>query len=151
MLARPEVHFVKTTFTRHGGGRVTEGTAKPLLARLFPELAPFDQPLSGQIGGRRDLLMSLPMATGYAVDVALLISAHRAVGMDGMAQSDLGLLQNRHRPLSDLELMAQEVTCGVLLHAIRESRAPARDGQVAGAERITERPAMRAPTPVQAL
>lgn len=97
-----------------GGGRVTELTAKPLLRQLFPEVAAFDQPLAGELAARTELLRALPMATGYAVDVALLIDAWRQLGLAGMAEVDLGERQNRHRPLSELADMAGEVAAAIL-------------------------------------
>jgi glucosyl-3-phosphoglycerate synthase len=118
-----EVHFVKAFYRRpfrsgtgvapQGGGRVTELLARPMLNRFFPELAGFHQPLAGEIAARRDLLMGLPFATGYAVDVAMLIDAWRAVGIDGLAQADLRVRQNQHQPLSSLSPMAGEVLAGI--------------------------------------
>jgi glucosyl-3-phosphoglycerate synthase len=101
----------------HGGGRVTELTARPLLAALYPDLARVRQPLAGEVAARRDLLMELPFLCGYAVDVGLLIGAWRAVGLDAMAQVDLDVRQNRHRPLRELAPMAAAVVGGVLHEA----------------------------------
>lgn len=97
-----------------GGGRVTELTAKPMLRLLFPELATFDQPLAGEIAVSTELLRRLPLATGYAVDVALLIDAWRELGLEGMAEVDLGQRQNRHRDLAELGVMAGEVAAAIL-------------------------------------
>lgn len=97
-----------------GGGRVTELTAKPLLARLFPDLAGFSQPLAGEIAADADLLRSVPWATGYSVDVALLIDAWRLVGLGAMVEVDLDTRQNRHRPLHELGPMAGEVADAIL-------------------------------------
>lgn len=97
-----------------GGGRVTELTAKPLLRLLFPELAAFDQPLAGELAATTELLRSVPLATGYAVDVALLIDAWRELGIAGMAEVDLGERQNRHRELAELGVMAGEVAAAIL-------------------------------------
>lgn len=102
-----------------GGGRVTELTAKPLLAMLLPELAAFAQPLAGEIAIHASLLRELPLATGYAVDVALLIDVWRATGLDGMVEVDLGRRQNRHRPLHELSPMASQVAAAILERAGR--------------------------------
>ena len=40
----------------HGGGRVTELVARPVIAMRFPHLASIVQPLSGEYAGRRSLL-----------------------------------------------------------------------------------------------
>jgi glucosyl-3-phosphoglycerate synthase len=97
-----------------GGGRVTELTARPLLAAFFPELASVRQPLAGEIAARRELLEALPFTTGYGVDVGLLIDAWERCGSQGLAQVDLDQRQNRHRLLSELAPMAAAVTDSIL-------------------------------------
>src|SRR3954470_13952586 len=78
-----------------GGGRVTELMARPLLETFFPDLAAVRQPLAGEIALRRELAEQLRFPHGYGVDIALLIDAWRAVGLDGLAQVDLDARQNR--------------------------------------------------------
>jgi glucosyl-3-phosphoglycerate synthase len=112
----------KTTELPTGGGRVTELTARPLLKLCFPELAAVRQPLAGEIAARRDLLERLPFSQGYAVDVGLLIDAWREVGLDGLAQVDLDVRQNRHRPLHELAPMAEAVAASVLKRAQAQER-----------------------------
>jgi glycosyltransferase involved in cell wall biosynthesis len=119
LLCDPEVQLVKGFFKRpfrvqgtlmpEGGGRVTELMARPLLNLHAPELAVFDQPLAGETAGRRELLERLPFSAGYGVEIAMLIDAWRLVGLDGLAQVDLGLRQNRHQPLRELSAMAYAV------------------------------------------
>jgi glucosyl-3-phosphoglycerate synthase len=121
-----------------GGGRVTELTARPLLRAFFPDLAEVRQPLAGEIAVRRTLLEHCAFPCGYGVDVALLIDAWCAVGLDGLAQVDLEVRQNRHRPLEELGPMAEAVLAAVLARAEREGRlgkAPATPG-------VLERPAL---------
>ena len=108
----------------HGGGRVTELTAKPLLRRFFPELAGFHQPLAGEVAVRRDLLSALPFVTGYGVDIALLIDVWRAGGLDRMAQVDLDERQNRHQPLADLGPMASAVLDAVVSRLVPQAGPP---------------------------
>ena len=91
------------------GGRVTELLARPLLNLHVPELAAFDQPLAGEVAARRELLMRLPFTAGYGVEIAMLIDACRAVGLDALAQVDLGVRHNRHQSLRDLAAMAYAV------------------------------------------
>lgn len=105
-----------------GGGRVTELLARPLLNRFHPELAGFVQPLAGEIAARRDLLDQLPFALGYGVDIALLIDASERVGIDRLAQVDLGIRQNRHQPLADLGPMAAAVLAAVTTRLQRAGR-----------------------------
>jgi glucosyl-3-phosphoglycerate synthase len=121
-----------------GGGRVTELTARPLLRAFFPELSEVRQPLAGEIAARRDVLERLPFCCGYAVDVALLIDAWRRLGLDGIAQVDLDVRQNRHRPLEELAPMADAVLAGVLSRLGDAERRAAPPGVAA----VVERPPM---------
>jgi glucosyl-3-phosphoglycerate synthase len=115
-----------------GGGRVTELTARPLLNLFYPELAGFRQPLAGEMAGTRDLLQRLPFSTGYAVEVGLLIDAWREVGLDGLAQVDIDLRQNRHQPLAELTQMAYAVLRAVTTRLEREGRL----GEIDDAEEL---------------
>jgi len=108
---------------------VTELCARPLLARFFPELAEFRQPLAGEIAVRRALLEQLPFPCGYGVDVALLIDAWRAVGLPGLAQVDLDVRQNRHRPLEELGPMAGEVLAAVTERLRADGRLSETEGE----------------------
>jgi glucosyl-3-phosphoglycerate synthase len=124
LLVYPDIHLAKAAFRRpfagaggvspHGGGRVTELTAKPLFNLFFPLLTGFAQPLAGEFAGRRELLLSLPFFTGYGVEAGLLIDTLRRVGLPAMAQVDVGTRQNRHQPLADLGRMSYVVLRTVL-------------------------------------
>ena len=85
-----------------GGGRVNHLLARPALALFYPQLAEVRQPLAGEVAARRELLAALPFATGYGVEIAMLIDAWRASACDGIAQVDLDEHRNRHQPLSAL-------------------------------------------------
>lgn len=119
LLAQPGLAFVKGAFRRpfklgettvpDGGGRVTELVARPVLNLHVPELAGFVQPLAGEFAARRSLLEQLRFPVGYGVEIATLIDAHRLAGLDGLAQVDLGVRQNRHQSLRALSAMAYAV------------------------------------------
>lgn len=119
LVCEPRVQLVKGSFRRpfraagglqpHGGGRVTELMARPLLNLHAPELAVFGQPLAGETAGRRELLEQIPFSVGYGVEIAMLIDAWRIAGLDGLAQVDLGVRQNRHQSLRELSAMAYAV------------------------------------------
>ncbi len=132
LLCDPRIAFVKGFYRRpfrvgeltlpDGGGRVTELTARPLLNLFYPELAAIEQPLAGEIAARRELLERLPFVTGYGVDIALLLDAYAAVGLDGLAQVDLDVRQNAHQPLRELGPMAYAVLGAVASRLEREGR-----------------------------
>jgi glucosyl-3-phosphoglycerate synthase len=105
-----------------GGGRVTQLMARPLLSRFYPELLAFDQPLAGEMAARRTLLERLPFATGYGLEIGLLIDVYREVGLDGMFQVDLDSRQNRHRPLEELGPMADAVLDTLTARLVEEGR-----------------------------
>lgn len=136
--------FVKAFFRRplgedpEGGGRVTELMARPLLRRFWPELGALHQPLAGEMAARLDLLRSLPFATGYAIETALLLDVYERVGATAIAQVDLEVRRNDHQPLSALAGMADEVlaAASVRLGLAGESplqRPPMRDVLAAAA------------------
>jgi glucosyl-3-phosphoglycerate synthase len=160
LLCHPDISFVKGFYRRpfrigdttmpDGGGRVTELTARPLLNLFYPELAGVRQPLAGEIAARRELLERLPFATGYGVDIGLLIDAYTTAGLEAIAQVDLDVRQNAHQPLRDLGPMAYAVLHAVASRLEREGRlrgplpatfAPP-GGDVAIAEPV-ERPPLR--------
>ncbi len=146
LVCEADVSFVKAFYRRplgeegaasgEGGGRVNHLLARPALALFYPELAGVRQPLAGEIAARRELLRSLPFATGYGVEVAMLIDAWRAVGLDAIAQVDLDEHRNPHQPLSALTTMAATVLGAVV-------RRAAQDGRVSDVELpdLVERPA----------
>lgn len=134
LLCEPDVQFVKGFFQRPyarsdgtqspaDGGRVTELAARPLLSALYPELAAFVQPLAGEVAARRSLFESMPFATGYAVETAMLLHARDALGgTEAMAQVDLDVRHNRHQPLRDLGPMAYAVLRVILERLRAEGR-----------------------------
>lgn len=119
LLQSPEIEFVKGFYRRplaiqeveieDAGGRVTELSARPLLELLAPDLAQFRQPLAGEVAARRSLLTRIPYFTGYGVEIAMLIDVWRAVGVERMAQVDLGSKRNSHQDLAALAGMSRQV------------------------------------------
>ena len=143
LLTDPKIQFTKAAFRRpfsqdgqpggqavvDGGGRVTELMAKPLLNFFYPELTGFVQPLAGEFAAHRELLNSIPFATGYGVEIAMMVDVLNRVGLSAMAQVDLETRQNRHQPLFDLTRMSSAVL-----------RALGRRVQLAGRGALTHDP-----------
>jgi glucosyl-3-phosphoglycerate synthase len=117
LLTDPDVDFVKATYDRPlgsgpaagQGGRVTELVARPLLNLHWPQLAGFVQPLGGEYAARRSLLERLPFPVGYGVELALLVDALHLVGLDALAQVDVGVRLHRHQDDRALGRMAAAI------------------------------------------
>ena len=118
-IADNEADFVKAKFTR-AAGRVTVLTAKPLLKTYFPELAHFEQPLSGIIAARRSLLQTMRFENDYGVDIGLLIDA--AIAKARIAEVDIGHIEHDSQPLEVLGEMATQVARALLDRATRCGR-----------------------------
>ncbi|MFI0538843.1 glucosyl-3-phosphoglycerate synthase [Streptomyces sp. WSLK1-3] len=103
LLTDPEVDLVKGMYDRPlggaagQGGRVTELMARPLLNMHWPQLAGFVQPLGGEYAARRSLLEQLPFPVGYGVELGMLVDALHLVGLDALAQVDIGVRKHRHQ------------------------------------------------------
>lgn len=134
LLLGPQVQLVKAFYERpvqigdvlhpSGGGRVTELLARPLLNLLWPQLAGLVQPLAGEYAGRRTLLETLPFFAGYGVELGMLVDTLNAVGMDAIAQVDLGERVHRNQPLDALSRMAFAIT-QVAWHRLEQHGAAA--------------------------
>jgi len=105
---------LETTQHDTGGGRVTELLVRPLLAALRPELAGIVQPLGGEYAGTRALLESVPFASGYGVEIGLLLDTFSRLGLDGIAQVNLGVRKHRNRSLVQLGAMARQILAAAL-------------------------------------
>ena len=101
-----------------GGGRVNHLTARPALALFYPRAggvcasrSPARSPRGASCSNE------LPFATGYGVEIAMLIDVWRRIGLEGIAQVDLEVHHNRHQPLSAAHADG--------VHGARHDRAPA--------------------------
>src|SRR3954453_2709892 len=138
----------------HGGGRVTELRARPLIAALRPQLSGVVQPLGGEYAATRALLESVPFAPGYGVEIGLLFDTHDRLGLDALAQVNLGVRKHRNRSLLQLGVMARQILGAALRRcgaAGGDSGAPLTQFLQVGGEWLpsstaveaTERPPMR--------
>ncbi|MBX9783844.1 MAG: HAD-IB family phosphatase [Chitinophagaceae bacterium] len=106
-----DADFVKSYFERQAG-RVTELVAKPLLSFLFPSISNFKQPLSGMIGGRKELLEKISIEDDYGVDIGILIDMHKEGAR--IEEVSLGYIENRMQGIVQLGVMSKEVTLAIL-------------------------------------
>jgi len=119
LITDPGVGYVKGLYDRPlattdglvptGGGRVTELIARPLLGALWPHLAGFVQPLSGEYAGRRSLLERVPFVSHYGVELGLLVDLAELAGIDALAQVDLGVRRHSHQSDAALGRMAGQI------------------------------------------
>ena len=132
LIAAEGVRFVKASYRRpftmaggvlpDGGGRVSQLTARPLLAAFYPDLAGLEQPLAGEVAAPRELLERIPFATGYGVEMAMLLEVRALAGAGAIAQVDVGERRNFHQPLDALRPMADTVLAVVAERLRREGR-----------------------------
>ncbi|MDF2829250.1 MAG: glucosyl-3-phosphoglycerate synthase, partial [Mycobacterium sp.] len=119
LLCEPGVMFVKAHYLRPlvtdqvsvpgGGGRVSELVARPLINMFWPRLAGFVQPLAGEYGGYRHVLERIPFVTGYGVEFGMLVDLLDLVGLDALAQVDLGTRTHSHQDIEALGRMAAQI------------------------------------------
>lgn len=118
LLVDPELGLVKASYERPshlgGGGRTTELVARPLLSLFFPEIAELQQPLAGEYAGRRSMLEEIPFATGWGVEIGLLIDMFNRFGIESLGEVDLGTRLHRHHKLETLAIQAAEVAATLL-------------------------------------
>jgi glucosyl-3-phosphoglycerate synthase len=132
LVCEPGVSFAKAFYRRpfehggislpEGGGRVNHLMARPALSLFYPELAGVRQPLAGEVAARRELLERVPFATGYGVEIAMLIDVWHTLGLAGMAQVDLDVHRNRHQSLAALSEMSETVLAAIARRLVSEGR-----------------------------
>jgi len=116
LLMYQEYDFVKAFYKRplllgsgvyeNHGGRVTEILVRPLLSAFIPELACFNQPLAGEYAIKRSLLETLPVFSGYGVEIGLLMDIYFSQGLSRVAQVDMGQRWHRNRTVAELSKMS---------------------------------------------
>ncbi|MEV0582146.1 glucosyl-3-phosphoglycerate synthase [Nonomuraea sp. NPDC050310] len=151
LLTDPSVHFVKGAYERPlrgrrgEGGRVTELVARPVLNLFWPELAGFIQPLGGEYAARREVLERVPFVTEYGVEIGLLIDLLDLVGLDAMAQVDLGSREHGHQSTAALGRMSGQILLTAWSRLEREGRIVASEAPASTLLQFTpsgkERPA----------
>jgi glucosyl-3-phosphoglycerate synthase len=132
LMSDPRIEYVKGFYRRPwrdengvvptGGGRVTALLARPLLRRFYPQLAWLDQPLAGEMAARRSLFEAVPFATGYGLEIGLLIDIYRRIGAAAIGQVDLHSRQNRHQPLERLAPMSDAILESITVRLAEEGR-----------------------------
>ena len=101
ILRVPRVKFTKAAYERAGptwgpagpgfDGGVTELMVRPLLSLHYPELSGFLRPLAREFAAPSEVFRSIPFSSGEAVELAMVIDLLDDIGLDAMAQVNLGV------------------------------------------------------------
>lgn len=113
-IIQKDIDFVKSAFKREGG-RVTELVAKPLLQLLFPDIAKFEQPLSGIIAGKTKVFQQIVLEKDYGVDIGILIDVIELGAK--VEEVHIGRIDNNSQSWESLSKMAKEVARAILKRA----------------------------------
>lgn len=126
LTERPGVVLVKGVCRRivDGGpdgtvwraGRVSELVARPLLAALAPGLERLADPLSGQVALDLAAIAGLPLASGYGLELAMLLAVHDRHGVDAIAEVALEPIRHRQKDVDELAPVARDVVAVALAH-----------------------------------
>ncbi len=100
-----DVDLSRARFKR-SKGRVTEIAAKPMMRILFPDQN-FDQPITGQICGKKSFFSTVSLDIKWGVDIGILLDAIESG--QRIQEVDIGKLEHRHHTDSELSLMAEQV------------------------------------------
>jgi phosphoserine phosphatase SerB len=106
-ILQGEADFVKGAFSRNAG-RVTTLVAKPLLSLFYPGLSGFNQPLSGMIAGKKNLLQKVEFVNDYGVDIGILIDMY--LMRIRIKEVHIGHIENKSKPWEALGKMSREVS-----------------------------------------
>lgn len=101
------------------GGRVTELTARPLLALFFPEVDR-RQPLCGEFATRREVISSFDLVPDWGIESGLAIDL--AMSPFDVVEVDIGYKEHDMKPLADLKVMADQVVRTIMAKAIEYER-----------------------------
>ena len=95
-------------------GRVSGLVARPLLAALTPELGPLTDPLSGQVAVSLDAARRLPLASGYGLELAMVLAVVDAHGPDAVTEVLLEPIRHRQKDVDELAPVARDVVAVAL-------------------------------------
>lgn len=107
--------FVKSTFNRTTGGKVTEIAVKPLLNILYPEMYKFSEPISGMIASKKNILEKFEFEKDYGVDIGILLDVI-SMGCT-VAEVNIGELTNMShygKTTTSMSKMSSEIMKAIL-------------------------------------
>jgi glucosyl-3-phosphoglycerate synthase len=99
---------------RHRGRARHRARRPPADRRAAPRAVGIVQPLGGEYAATRELLESVPFATGYGVEIGLLLDTEARLGLDAIGQVNLGVRKHRNRSLLQLGGMSRQIVAAAL-------------------------------------
>lgn len=114
-IMNDEADFVKGYYETKRG-RVTEITARPLLAIFFPELR-LKEPISGEIAGRRDFFLKMEFEENWGVDIGIVLDAFLLNAR--IREVNLGYKEHKMRHTKEKAIMSREVAKAIIVRGIK--------------------------------
>lgn len=102
-ILEEKADFVKSTFERTIGGKVTEIAVKPLLNIVYPDMYKFSEPISGMIASKKNILEKLEFEKDYGVDIGILIDV---IQMNCLVKEvNIGKIENMSHTCKNIDTM----------------------------------------------
>ena len=114
-----EADFVKSTFDRATGGKVTKIAIKPLLKILYPDLYEFQEPISGMIACKKSILEKMNFEVDYGVDIGIVLDAYN-MGLK-ITEVNIGQILNMSHNAKTMEIM-EKMSFEVMRTIIKKSK-----------------------------
>lgn len=114
-IIKEEAEFVKSTFDRVTGGKVTQIAVKPLLKILYPDLYEFQEPLSGMIAGKKSILEKIDFETDYGVDIGIVLDMYKmGIKMKEVSMGEIVNMSHETKNVEKMQQMSYEVMKAII-------------------------------------
>jgi glucosyl-3-phosphoglycerate synthase len=113
-----KVDFVKSTFKRTIGGKVTQIAVKPLLKIVFPNMYDFSEPISGMIATKKEILQKIKLEKDYGVDIGILIDIiNMKYRVEEVNIGNIENMSHHNKDMNIMQRMSTEVMQAILKRA----------------------------------
>lgn len=114
-IINKKADFVKSTFNRKKGGKVTELVTKPMLNILYPDMYKFSEPLSGMIESKKSILEKLQFEKDYGVDIGILLDViEMKIKIEEINIGDIENLSHTCKTTETMQKMSTEIIRAIL-------------------------------------
>lgn len=118
-IINEEAEFVKSTFNRITGGKVTQISAIPLLKILYPDLYNFQEPLSGMIACKKSILEKINFESDYGVDIGIVLDLYNMEVL--MKEVNIGEILNMSHTVKTMDIM-QKMSYEIMKTIIKKAK-----------------------------